>query len=721
MYPGIQLAPSDKVIRNLLRAASLLLVFACTGCTSSEEEAQKLLTLARLETIAAQELGTREPTRTPSPVGTAGQREDNKTLQLAHYQKALELTNLIAQKFPDTLLGQGVATGAVDLGGVSLRELRETTLPQLELRVKADGDPLSAAQVIIRSLKERVPQAELQIALARSLDIAGRASESQAALREALLLSSGITNPSERIQFLSDIAITHANASRKSESLEVAFLALSSAKQVPEPEQRARALTQIALVYYTLGVEQRGYEALQSIQDKTRRAAALKEVSEKLLEKNLPHQALAASTVLFSTETRIQFLLSLAQSAAEKESSATILLFLDQSVPLISKLASPEARAEMFLAHARLMRAAGSTERALELLSQATALAEEENLATAQLLSSAALESAELGKSSETLLFSQRALALTKRLPQSDESAEARIQVLLTCATALAAADEPAKAFDALKLIEQDGPRARAYARVARLSEEKGSSGFAKRFLQEAETLLPKLTSSKERASVLLELRDSYLELHRLEEAKRSALALQQEDKKWKSYLRGFQNLLFQKDYLDEGIALARSTEDPYLRAVLLTEAAKFSFKQGAINQVVSLLEEAAESAAFGKDAARSLSLAALISDTMLQVKLPRLALTLVEKNDFSDLPVWYCRIAETYVATGQKQDAVEALYSALTATYKLSRWADRVRVLLKVGEIYSSMDLALGIQGRELLSTLLASLPEPTNQATTS
>jgi hypothetical protein len=105
----------------------------------------------------------------------------------------------------------------------------------------------------------------------------------------------------------------------------------------------------------------------------------------------------------------------------------------------------------------------------------------------------------------------------------------------------------------------------------------------------------------------------------------------------------------------------------------------------------------------------------------MLQVKLPRLALTLVEKNDFSDLPVWYCRIAETYVATGQKQDAVEALYSALTATYKLSRWADRVRVLLKVGEIYSSMDLALGIQGRELLSTLLASLPEPTNQATTS
>jgi hypothetical protein len=200
--------------------------------------------------------------------------------------------------------------------------------------------------------------------------------------------------------------------------------------------------------------------------------------------------------------------------------------------------------------------------------------------------------------------------------------------------------------------------------------------------------------------------------LKRLDNAKRSALAIQQEDKKWKSYLRGFQQLLFQKDYLDEGIALARATEDPYLRAVLLTEAAKFSFKQGGVNQVVSLLEEAAESAAFGKDAARSLSLAALIADTMLQVKLPRLALTLVEKNDFSDLPLWYCRIAETYVATGQKQDAVEALYSALRAATKLSRSSDHVRVVLKVGEIYSSMDLAVGIEGRELLTKLLSARP---------
>jgi hypothetical protein len=506
---------SGRLLRCAFSALTLIVVVAFTGCASSEEEAQKLLTLARLEVVAAQKFDPLPDSQIGPGAAAPPPREESKSLQLAHYQKAVELTNLIAQRFPDTLLGQGVATGTIDLGGVSLRELKDATIPELELRVRADGDPLSAAQVIIRSLTERASQVELQIALAKSLDIAGRVSESQSALREALLLTSGIPNPAERMQYLSAIAIAHANASRKSESLEVAFLALSSAKQVSDPEQRARALTDIALVYYTLGVEQRGYEALQSIQERARRAAALQEVSEKLLEKNLPHQALAASTVLFSTETRIQFLLSLARSAAEKESSATILLFLDQSIPLISKVASPQTRAEMLLAHAQLMRAARETDRASELLSQATTLASDETLTSAQLFASASLEFAEMGKSTQTSVLAQRALALLRRLPVDEGSSEARIQILVTSATALAADDEPTKALEALKLIEQDSDRARAYAQLARLSEEKGSSGFAKRFLQEAETLLPKLASPKDRTAVLLELRDSYLEAPR--------------------------------------------------------------------------------------------------------------------------------------------------------------------------------------------------------------
>jgi len=694
----------------------------CAGCSSSEEQAQDLLSLARLEVRAAQGLDASQgtsssaaslSTTSPPLLATVSGTSDRRTLQLAHLRKALELTSLISQKFPDTLLGQGISTGTVDLGGLTVRDLKETALPRLELRVKAEADPLLAAQVIILSIPERSTQAGLQIALARSFDVAGRVSESQVMLRDALLTASAITNPAERILHLSDIAIAHANASRKNESLEVAFLALSSAKQVTDPEQRANALTQIALVYYTLGVEQRGYEALQSIQNRERRAAALKEVAEKLLEKNLPHQALAASTILFNSEARIRFLTSLARSAQGKDSSASILLFLDQSIPLIPKLASARARSEALLLHASLLRSAGQTERSTELLSRATELVQEDDLPTAQLLSSAALEFAELGKAAECTLLSQRALSLLKKIPSTEDSDSERIRAIVTIATALATSDEPTKALDALKLISQEGRRAVAFAQLARLSDEKGSSGFAKRFLQEAQTILSRLTEQKERSALLLELRESYLQLNRVDDAKRTALALRQEDTKWKSYLRGFQAQLFQKGLIDDGIAIARSTEDPYVRAVLLTEAAKFQFKGGAVNEVVSLLEEAAESAEYGKNSARSLALAALIADTMLQAKLPRLALNLVEKNDFSDLPVWYCRVAEAFIGTGQKQDAVDALYNALKAAQKLSLWGDKVKVLLKVGEVYSNLDLGVGIEGVALITQILSTLPE--------
>ncbi len=683
---GHRLLTFTRIARWSLTGAICLLLISCSSPEKDAEELLKQMQQAYKEGVSIPELESRAA------------REE----QLSAFERVLSLSQRLEKKFPNTLVAQGIEAGQIDLGGLSLRQLREVTLPLLRRDLLAGSDPLTAVRVLAERVSDPAAASKVLVDLARSYDNSGRGREAESALADAFALTSSIQDRTTRVERLSAIAFGHANSSRHTQALEIAFSALAEAKQVADLERRSLTLSQISLSYYLLGAQERGYEALLSVPDKTRRRRALAEVSSELLKKNLAHQVVAASTSLFNAEDRADFLLEQAELANTLGIAPGVILLVDQALPLFSRSRSAQKRWVRTIQAASLLRRAGQTARALELLqgvepqiSSDSSLGEE--------AAKIALELAELNQSAEAIALGQRLTKEARKEPRAKQDV-----VFAIIAQAFCVADEPQLSLPLLKDISEDSERVRALSEAAKAAKVSGSSGFARRMLEDAALTLAKIPDSESKVSLSLFLRDAYVDVGQLEDARKLSFSLQATDKRWRTHVRSYHAQLLSKGFSEESLLVARSVNDASMRGLLLSETAKQFYRDNNRNDAFRIVEEAVAEFDQVKDSNRLRALIALVADSVLQINWPTYANKLIEKYKLDDTPVWLCRVASSFAETGQREEALGVLQKALASALALKRPEDRAQVLLRVGETLATLETVLDYDAQMLLSQIL-------------
>jgi tetratricopeptide (TPR) repeat protein len=680
------------------------LLFTLSGCSSPEREAEALL--KEMQHLYTEGRAT-----------TGASPRETREQQLALYERVLSTAQRLQRKYPDSLIAQGLQRGNIDLGGTSLSTLRDLTIPNIRRLLLAESDPLTAVRVLTERIEDADGSTRLLIQLARALDQSGRSREADEVLDGAFVQMKSIPDRSLRVERLSAIAFAHANASRRAKALEVAFAALAEAKQVSEPERRANALSEIALSYYILGISERGYEALLSIQDRATRIGSIEHVSRELLARGLTTQVIAVSSLLIDPAQRASFLLSQAEHALSLDLSGAALSFTEQLTPLLARVPRGNTRSQLSIRTARVLREAARPKAALSIVrSLQNDLGDSADASV--LLGEISLELALLNQPDESRALTQRLTSEIRRVPT-----DTRDQVIVLLARTLSTLDEPQQALPLLRLIEKPQARALGLVAAASAAHEAGGAGFARKMLEEAEALTASMSNSAVQIPVLHAIRNGFVEAGLIEEASRVALSLPRVGPDWRRDVRNYHSILLSRGYTNLSLEVARALDDPALRGLLLAESAKRLYQEGRQNDAFQVIEEAVENFDKVKDSTRRQALIALVADSALEVHWPTYALKLVERYALSDTPVWFCRIAATFATTGQREDAIKTLGKALAIAADLPRPADQGQVLLRVGETLASLETVLDYDGRALLSRIidgptLSVVPEKTEQS---
>lgn len=669
--------------------AVLILLIMLSGCSSPEREAEALL--KEMQSTYAQGRDS-----------AGGSPRETRERQLVLFERVLSTAQRLQRNFPDSLIAQGLNRGSVDLGGTSLATLRDSTIPQLRRLLLAESDPLTTVRVLSDRIDDAQAASGLLVQLARALEQSGRSREADEVLDSAFAQVKAVTDRHLRVERLSAIAFAHANASRRAKALEIAFAALSEAKQVTEPHRRASALSEIALSYYILGVSERGYEALLSIQDRSSRISSIEQVAKDLLARGLTAQVIAVSSLLIDPADRASFLLGQAEHALRLDLSAGALTFTEQLNPLLARVPRGPMRFQLTLRTARVLRLASKTKQALSLIRALQSELGDDDGSIVE-LSEISLELALLNQPDESRALAQRLTSEARRKPT-----DTRGQAMVLLARTLSTLNDPQQALPLLRLIEEPHTRALGLVAASIAAREAGSAGFARKMLEEAEALTPSIGTLSTRTSVLHAIRDGFVEAGLVEAANRVALSLPRSGPDWRRDVRHYHGMLITRGYTNLSLEVARAIDDPALRGLLLSESAKRLYQEDRQNDAFQIIEEAVENFDRISDSTRRQALIALVADSVLEIHWPTYALKLVERYELSDTPVWFCRIAASFAATGQREDAISALGRALAIAAELSRPADQAQVLLRVGETLASLETVLDYEAQSLLSQIL-------------
>ena len=114
-----------KLSYYIITCLSLILIF---GCSSPDEKANKLFVEASQLVKKAQE---------------AEKTSYSDALKL--YEKALEKIERIQSKYPSSELAVNLVQDRIKVGSYTIKEIKETIVPHIEIKAKAEENPLACA------------------------------------------------------------------------------------------------------------------------------------------------------------------------------------------------------------------------------------------------------------------------------------------------------------------------------------------------------------------------------------------------------------------------------------------------------------------------------------------------------------------------------------------------------------------------------------------------
>ena len=123
-----------KLSYHVIIYLGLILIF---GCSSPDEKANKLFVEAAQLVEKAQE---------------AEKTSYADALKL--YKKALEKIERIQSKYPSSKLAVEIAQDKAKLGSYTIKEIKETVIPQTELKAEAEENPLTCALFVAKTIED---------------------------------------------------------------------------------------------------------------------------------------------------------------------------------------------------------------------------------------------------------------------------------------------------------------------------------------------------------------------------------------------------------------------------------------------------------------------------------------------------------------------------------------------------------------------------------------
>ena len=167
-----------KLSYYIITCLSLILIF---GCSSPDEKANKLFVEASQLVKKAQE---------------AEKTSYSDALKL--YEKALEKIERIQSKYPSSELAvKLVQDSRIKVGSYTIKEIKETIVPYVEIKAKAEEDPLACALFVAITTKKAHHKSSALAHIAAQYAKAGQRVDDKAKkiLHEIVLTSSKPENP----------------------------------------------------------------------------------------------------------------------------------------------------------------------------------------------------------------------------------------------------------------------------------------------------------------------------------------------------------------------------------------------------------------------------------------------------------------------------------------------------------------------------------------------
>ena len=224
-----------KLSYYIITCLSLILIF---GCSSPNEKANKLYVEASQLVKKAQEVE---------------KRSYSDALKL--YKKALGKIERIQSKYPSSELAVKLVQDRIKVGSYTIKEIKETIVPHIEIKAKAEENPLACALFVAKTIKDADDKSWALTGIAAQYAKAGQMNKASEILSQALQVAKTIKHAYSKSRALTDIAAQYAKAGQYGQALQVA-------KTIKDAYYKSMALTDIAAQYAKAGQMNKASEIL---------------------------------------------------------------------------------------------------------------------------------------------------------------------------------------------------------------------------------------------------------------------------------------------------------------------------------------------------------------------------------------------------------------------------------------------------------------------------
>ena len=248
-----------KLSYYIITCLSLILIF---GCSSPNEKANKLYVEASQLVKKAQEVE---------------KKSYSDALKL--YKKALGKIERIQSKYPSSELAVKLVQDRIKVGSYTIKEIKETIVPHIEIKAKAEENPLACALFVAKTIKDADDKSWALADIAAQYAKAGQMNKASEILSQALQVAKTIVFASNKSSALADIAAQYAKAGQYGQALQVA-------KTIKDADDKSMALTDIAAQYAKAGQMNKTSEILsqalqvaKTIKDADDKSSALADIA----------------------------------------------------------------------------------------------------------------------------------------------------------------------------------------------------------------------------------------------------------------------------------------------------------------------------------------------------------------------------------------------------------------------------------------------------------
>ena len=184
-----------KLSYYIITCLGLILIF---GCSNPNEKANKLFVEASQLVKKAQE---------------AEKTSYSDALKL--YEKALEKIERIQSKYPSSELAVNLVQDRIKVGSYTIKEIKETIVPYVEIKAKAEENPLACALFVAIIIKDAYGKSSALAGIAAEYAKAGQMNKASEILSQALQVAKTINSPYDKSRALANIAAQYAKTGQR--------------------------------------------------------------------------------------------------------------------------------------------------------------------------------------------------------------------------------------------------------------------------------------------------------------------------------------------------------------------------------------------------------------------------------------------------------------------------------------------------------------------------